>query len=88
MYDLLADGVVEVAGRLVGQDRGRAQDGGAGDRHALALATGELVRPVAGAVARPKASARRRPGTAFGRPTPASISGSSMFSAAVRRGTR
>jgi len=42
--DVLAVGGVEVAGRLVGQDDGRAQDKGARQRNALLLAAGELHR--------------------------------------------
>ena len=49
-HHLVAGGAVEVAGRLVGQHQGRLHDGGAGDGHALALAAGELVGPVLGAV--------------------------------------
>jgi hypothetical protein len=37
---------IEIAGRLVGQDQWRAVDDGAGNRHALHLAAGELVRKV------------------------------------------
>ena len=42
--------VVQVAGGLVGQDHLRAHDGGAGNGGTLALAPGELVRPVPGSV--------------------------------------
>ena len=42
-HDLDAGLGVEIAGRLVGQDDGRAVDEGAGDGDALALAAGEFV---------------------------------------------
>ena len=37
---------IEVAGRLVGEQQARRVGDGAGDRHALLLAAGELRRPV------------------------------------------
>ena len=43
-HDALARGRVEVAGRLVGEQDQRPVDEGPGDRHALLLAAGELVR--------------------------------------------
>ena len=48
--DVAAGLLVEVAGRLVGQDQRRVVDERAGDGHALALAAGELVRAMLGAV--------------------------------------
>ena len=45
--DLAAGGVVEVAGRLVGQQDRRPADEGAGQRDSLLLAGGQLVGPVA-----------------------------------------
>ena len=48
--DLLGVRAVEVAGRLVGPHDRRVVDQRAGDRHALALAAGELVGDVAAAV--------------------------------------
>src|SRR5690606_10637398 len=39
---------IEVAGGLVGQQQGRAGDQGTGDRHALLLAAGKLVRMAVG----------------------------------------
>src|SRR6185436_2618743 len=44
---------VEVAGRLVGDDDGRIGDHRAGDRHALLLPAGELVRVVLHAIGKP-----------------------------------
>ena len=89
-HHLVAGGTVEVAGGLVGQEQRRLHDGGARDRHALALAAGQLVGPVLGAVG--QAVVRRAPAHALRRARapamPASIIGSAMFSAAVRRGTR
>jgi hypothetical protein len=41
-HDLFRRARVEVAGRLVGEDDGRIGDQGAGDRHPLLLAPGEL----------------------------------------------
>ena len=41
-HHLAGGGAVEVAGRLVGEHDRRAPDEGAGDRHPLALASGEL----------------------------------------------
>src|SRR5579859_442332 len=48
-----AGGGVQVAGRLVRHDQGGPADQGPGDRGALPLAAGQLVRPVPGAVAEP-----------------------------------
>ncbi len=51
VQDLLRGFAVEVAGRLVGQEDGGVGDQGAGDRHPLVLAAGELVRLVGETVA-------------------------------------
>ena len=48
-----ARGRVQVAGRLVRHDQGGPADQGPGDRGALLLAAGQLVRPVPGSVAEP-----------------------------------
>ena len=48
--DVRAVGGVEVAGGLVGEDDGRAQDEGAGEGDALLFAAGELDRVVVHAV--------------------------------------
>jgi hypothetical protein len=40
---------VEIGGRLVGEDEGRAVDDGAGDRHALTFSSGEQVGAMPGA---------------------------------------
>ena len=47
LHDLVAATRVEVAGRLVGEHHVGLGDDGAGDRHALLLAAGELARVVA-----------------------------------------
>ena len=70
LEDLAARGLVEVAGRLVGEDERGVGDEGAGDGDALLLAAGELGRLVgrpgrrgrgARAPRSPDASARARP---------------------------
>src|ERR1044071_10042617 len=48
--DLVAGLLIEIAGRLVGEDERRVVDQRTGDGDALALAAGELVRAVLGAV--------------------------------------
>jgi hypothetical protein len=50
--DPAAGGTVEVAGRLVGEQQGRARRGGARDRHALLLAARQLRRIMVKAVAK------------------------------------
>src|SRR5882672_2056969 len=45
-HDLLAGARVEVSRGLIGQEERRTVDEGPGDRHALPLAAGELVRAV------------------------------------------
>ena len=45
IHHFLAGGLVEIAGRLVGQQHGGMHAGGARDRHALALPAGKLVGP-------------------------------------------
>ena len=52
-HDPLAGGGVDVPGRLVGEQDQRPVDEGAGDGHALLLATGELVREAAVLLAEP-----------------------------------
>src|SRR5262249_37448085 len=44
-HDLFAGPGVEVPGGLVGEQKRRPVDQGPGDRHALSLAAGKLVRP-------------------------------------------
>ena len=56
LEDLVAALAVEVSGGLVGEQDDRVLDQGAGDRHPLLLAAGELRRLVA------QADARARPG--------------------------
>ena len=48
--DFLAGMAVEVAGRFIGQNQGWLHDGGAGDGDALALAAGELIGAMVGAI--------------------------------------
>src|SRR5437899_1827010 len=57
--DLAPGGRVQVAGRLVGEDQGRADDQGPGDRHPLLLAPGQLPGTVPGPVGEP--DLRQRP---------------------------
>ena len=49
--DVVGRAAVEIAGGFIGQHAGRLRDQGAGNRHALALATRELRRFVRGALA-------------------------------------
>ena len=56
---LAARGLVEVAGRLVGEDQGRVGDQRAGDGDALLLAAGQLGRLVVDAVAEAEPLERR-----------------------------
>ena len=88
--DLLAVGRVEVAGRLVAQDRLRLGDQGAGDGDALHLAAGHLLGEVLGAVAQADAvqGGARPPARPGLRLWPASSSGRATFSAAVSVGSR
>src|SRR6266849_2858176 len=53
LLDVLAGGRVEVAGRLVGEEKPGALGEGACHRHALLLAPGELPRPVREPLAEP-----------------------------------
>src|SRR5207253_1177884 len=62
--DRLGRAPVEVAGRLVGQHQGRVVDQGAGHRHALPLAAGQLGRPGRGAGAAGARGAARAGGGA------------------------
>ena len=67
-HDFVAGGAVEVAGGFVGEDQRRLHDGGARDGHALALAAGQLVGAVIGAVLQPVVVQRlRNPAVALGR---------------------
>ncbi len=50
LHDLTGGDAVEVSGRLVGEQDRRLVHEGAGDGDPLALAAGELVRPVPGPV--------------------------------------
>ena len=91
-HDLDARPRVEVAGRLVRQQDRRVGDQRAGDRHALLLPAGELIRVVIGAIG--QADHRQaRPSPASGVPTRCSLpppysSGSSTLSSAVVRDSR
>ena len=86
--DVAAGLAVEIAGRLVGQQQPRRDDEGAGQRHPLLLAAGEL----AGIVGRGDGRARRTPSSrrrvAEGVAAPASSSGTATFSSAVMVGIR
>ena len=64
VHHRLAGRLVQVAGRLVGQQQPRPRREGTGQRHALLLAAGELARAggSADAPARPHRSASRRSG--------------------------
>src|SRR5688500_20217019 len=59
LEDLAARGRVEVARRLVGEHDRWPGDEGAGDRHALLLAAGELRGPVREAIGQPRSEERR-----------------------------
>ena len=72
--ELAAEGRVQAAGRLIEQQQPGSADQRAGDRAALFLAAGELVRPPAGGVGQMKAlehlihlAVPLQAGTAFGR---------------------
>ena len=78
---------VEVAGRLVGEHHGGARDQRAGDGDALLLAARQLRRPVREAVAEADGVDERAEPLLVDL-VPASISGSVMFSRALRTGTR
>ena len=83
--DLVAGLRVELAGRLVGQDQDRLLDQRPGDRHALLLAAGELVRPVVEPVSQADLGrAGRRPAAAARAVMPRGRNGTSTFSSAVR----
>ena len=90
--DLRAGRVVEVAGRLVGEEEGRPVDEGPGEGHPLLLAGGELVGAVA-APCRPGRRPRARRGSAAdsSRPPgsrPATMNGRATFSRTDRIGMR
>ena len=88
--DLLAGRLIQLAGRLVGQQQARPVRQGAGDRHPLHLAARQLRRPMIGAVAEARRSraARACAAGAAAPAAPASACGSSTFSAAVSIGSR
>ena len=78
-----AGGAVEIAGRLVGEEQGRARRGGAGDRHALLLAARQLRRIMRQAVAQPDRLELGRGALRGHRSRPANSSGTATFSIAV-----
>ena len=78
---------VEVAGRLVGEHDRRARDQRAGDRDALLLAAGELRGAVGAPVAEATVADQRLEPVAVD-VRPPMRSGRSMFSSAVRTGSR
>ncbi len=86
--DIASGRLVEIAGRLVGNDDGGIGRERAGERDALLLAAGKLGRIVMEAVA----LARRRQARVAARDsasgTPASSSGTATFSSAVMVGIR
>ena len=49
-HHLFAGGLIEIAGRLVGQQHGGVHAGGAGNGNALPLPAGKLLRLVIGAI--------------------------------------
>ena len=85
--DRAAGGLVEIAGRLVGDEDGRVRHDRAGDGDALLLAARKLRRVVVQALAeadRPSSCSARAKASS----SPASSSGSATFSSAVMVGTR
>ena len=86
--DLPAGGLVEIAGRLVGDQDRRIGRERAGERHALLLAAGKLA-PDSGAAARQARPRRvRARARSMASATPASSSGTATFSSAVMVGIR
>ncbi len=80
---------VEVAGRLVGQQQRRVVDQRAGDREALLLAAGELVRERAGDVAQPEpVDQRPRPARPPPARRPRTRPASSTFASPLSSGSR
>ncbi len=86
IHDRRAGRLVEIAGRLVG-DESEGSGRGRGDGDALLLAAGEFLRPVVQAMAEPD---RRELvlGAGEGMGSPASSSGTATFSSAVMVGIR
>ena len=65
--NLFASVAVKIAGRLVSQYQGWLHDGGAGNRHTLALTAGKLIGAMVGAVFQTKILQRlRHPAPPFG----------------------
>ena len=88
-HDCLGVDRVERAGGLVGQQQPPLPDHGAGDRHPLALAAGQLVRIAVGLVGQAQFASAASPAARAFRPgSPSSSSGRLTFSAAVRPGSR
>ena len=55
-HDFPARPAIEITGRLVGQEDGRAADHRAGNGHPLPLAAGKLIRPMPGPLGKPELS--------------------------------
>ena len=79
---------VEVAGRLVAEDDGRARDQRARDGDALLLAAGQLGRAVRAAIAEADRVDQRVEPLAIDAASPPMRSGRVMFSSALRTGRR
>ena len=90
VHHLDARARIEVAGRLVGQQQLRVVHERAGNRHALLLAAGQLVRMMAEPFAQADGAQRLGARAPLTRAccTPAYSSGSSTFSSALVRGSR
>ena len=86
--DLPAGGLVEIAGRLVGDQDRRAGRQRAGERHALLLAARQLGRIMAAAARQARPPQARRARARAASATPASSSGTATFSSAVMVGIR
>jgi acyl-CoA thioesterase-1 len=86
--DVLAGGVVQRAGRFVGEQDARAGDEGTCQRHALLLATGQLARVVAGAMGQADLGQHLvHPRGPRGRPVPAAARRSRRRSAPAAGGS-
>ena len=80
---------VEIGSGLVGQHQRGTMDDGARHGDALALAAGEQIGAMTGAIGEAHAiESRRHPLAAFGALTPCMSSGNSTFSLAVKTGMR
>ena len=88
VHHRLAGGLVQVAGRLVGQQQQRLGREGTCQRDALLLAAGELAGQVGQPVPQPDRAQRRRAPGPRRRARPASSSGTATFSSAVMVGIR